>query len=193
MKFNADDVTLQVIDDRPHICFRFNVKSLGICDSFVEEVKAFIQKNKEIQIDVIKKKKLRSLDANAYMWTLCDKIAKAISIRHKEYNTGITYTKEDVYKHQIKELGVFAIVPIKNEAVDTYIQRWNKRGLGWIAEVSAESKIKGYKNVITYFGSSSYTTDEFSRLLDGVVQDAKQLGIETATPEELSLMKEEWK
>ena len=193
MKFNADDVTLQVIDNRPYICFRFPVKGLGVCTAFVEDVKAFIKKHKDIQIDVIKKKKQRSLDANAYMWALCDKIAKQISIKHKEYNTGITYTKEDVYKHQIKELGVFAIVPIKNEAVDTYIRRWNKRGLGWIAEVAAESKIPGYKNVITYFGSSSYDTEEMSRLIDGVVQDAKQLGIETATPEELSLMKEEWK
>lgn len=193
MKFNTDDITLQTIDNRPYICFRFPTNHLHVCQEIVNKAKQFIKKNPVVQIDMVKLKTKRSLDANAYMWSLCDKIAKKISLKHEQHNTGIVYTKEDIYKRQIKDLGIFEIVPIKNEAVDAYIKKWNKHGLGWIAEIVSESKIKGYTNVITYFGSSSYNTAEMSRLIDGVVQDAKQLGIETATPEQLALMKEEWK
>ena len=43
---------------------------------------------------------------------------------------------------------------------------------------------------MAYWGSSAYSTAEMSRLLDDVVEEAKGLGIETATPEQLALMKE---
>ena len=36
-------------------------------------------------------------------------------------------------------------------------------------------------------------TQEMSRLIDGTVSQAKELGIETATPEELERMKNEWR
>ena len=45
----------------------------------------------------------------------------------------------------------------------------------------------------TYFllrGSSTYDTAEMSALLDGVIEDCKSCGIETATPEEIERMKQ---
>jgi hypothetical protein len=38
-------------------------------------------------------------------------------------------------------------------------------------------------------GTSTYNTAEMSHFLDMVVQEAKDLGIETATPEQLAEMK----
>ena len=43
-----------------------------------------------------------------------------------------------------------------------------------------------------YRGSHTYDTKEMSALIDGTVADAKELGIETATPNELMRMKQEW-
>ena len=43
-----------------------------------------------------------------------------------------------------------------------------------------------------YKGSSLYDTLEMSRLIDGVVSDAQELGIDTMTPEEIREMKERW-
>lgn len=192
MKFIADDIKLQMIDNRPHICFRFPTNSLNICQQILQNVKDFICRNKEVQIDIVKKKSKRSLDANAYCWVLCDAIAKKISRPQMGCNPPVTVTKEEVYKKQIHELGVFETVPIRNDAVEAYIKKWNKRGLGWIAEIIGESKIPGYTNIMTYFGSSVYDTSEMSRLIDGLVSEAKYLGIETATAEELALLKEAW-
>jgi hypothetical protein len=41
-------------------------------------------------------------------------------------------------------------------------------------------------------GSSLYNTLEMSKLIDGIVSEAKELDIQTATPEELRIMKERW-
>ena len=46
--------------------------------------------------------------------------------------------------------------------------------------------------VRAYYGSSQYNTKQMSRLIDMVVEGAKELGIETLTPEELARIKEEW-
>ena len=41
-------------------------------------------------------------------------------------------------------------------------------------------------------GSHTYSTEEMARLIDGTVQEAKDLGIETLTPDELERMKQLW-
>ena len=74
----------------------------------------------------------------------------------------------------------------------TNIKKWNKRGLGWIAEIIGESKIPGYTNIMTYFGSSVYDTSEMSRLIDGLVSEAEYLGIETMTPNAIGNMMSLW-
>ena len=42
-------------------------------------------------------------------------------------------------------------------------------------------------------GSSDYDSKEMAHFIDCVVQEAKELGIETLTPTELERMKAEWR
>jgi hypothetical protein len=42
-------------------------------------------------------------------------------------------------------------------------------------------------------GSHTYNTAEMSRLIDAAVEEAKELGVETMTPEQLEKMKAAWK
>lgn len=46
---------------------------------------------------------------------------------------------------------------------------------------------------ICYYGSSTYDTKQMARLIDLVVEDCKQQGIETLPPEELERMALEWR
>ena len=126
-------------------------------------------------------RKRRSLDANGFLWVLCDKIAKVVG-----------NTKEFVYQSAVRDVGVFTVVPIADVAADEYIRKWCFMGIGNFAEVLHDSKLPGYKNIITYFGSSTYDTAEMSRLIDHVVFEAKALGIETMTPDEIARMKALW-
>jgi hypothetical protein len=61
---------------------------------------------------------------------------------------------------------------------------WEQNGLGWQTEAMA-SKINGCTNVILYYGSSTYDTKQMSLLVDQLVCEAKELGIETLPPDEL--------
>jgi hypothetical protein len=137
---------------------------------------------KVYEADLKEHRKKRSLDANAYCWALLGKIANKVGLR-----------KDDVYREFVKDVGGnYEILPIRNEAVETWIENWQQRGPGWVCDILGESKIDGYTNVITYYGSSTYDTKQMSALINLVVQECRTLGIETATPAELSLLMEGW-
>lgn len=136
----------------------------------------------EISLECKKWRQRRSLDANAYMWTLVDKIAK--KTRQKP---------ADVYRHAIKEIpGNNTLVCVQNKAKDVLQQQWQAKGLGWQTE-ELPSKIDGCTNILLFYGSSVYTTSQMSLLIDSIVDEAKELGIETMTPFELEGMKNAWK
>lgn len=138
-------------------------------------------KDKELKVQVSVWRQDRSLNANNYCWKLLDEIAQRTRS-----------TKEEVYQEIISKVGVFEILPIRNEAVDNFVEKWKSRGLGWVCNIMRDSKIKGYTNVIAYYGSSVYNTKEMSRLIDEVVQEAQALGVQVKTPQELAELKNLW-
>ncbi len=137
----------------------------------------------DIRLTFIKWYNRRSLDANGYLWVLLNAISK-----HDDINS----TAKELYKHYITKKGVYEVVPVKTEIVNSYIQRFEANGTGWICEILGKSKIKDYTNIKTYFGSSSYNTKEMKQLLDEVILDAKELGIDTITPNEKAKMLAQW-
>lgn len=143
----------------------------------IDEIK---EKLLTIIVKVFKKK--RSLDSNAYCWVLIDKLAKVMKEK-----------KTDLYKHYVTEIGgVSETVCVPEKSVERLCKGWEHNGLGWQTVVEP-SKLKGCKNVILYYGSSTYDTDQMSRLIDMVVEDCKEQGIETATPAEIERMMQLWK
>lgn len=140
-------------------------------------------KDKKYTADIKEYRERRSLDANAYCWVLLDKLAENLRLE-----------KTEIYREMVKEIGGNSyIVPIREDVVEAYIRHWGHNGIGWIAEPLGKSKIEGYINVISYYGSSEYDTKQMSRLIDLVVTECKEHGIETLTPAQLAAMKEEWK
>jgi len=142
----------------------------------------FLYQFKPGTYSIDKARKRRSLDANAYLWVLVGKIAAEVSL-----------PSDDVYRNAIRDAGEFTPLPIRADAVDEFSRIWSSHGTGWFVDVLDDSKLHGYKLVRAYNGSSTYDTKQMSRLIDYVVQDAKALGIETMTPQELDRLKEAWK
>lgn len=147
----------------------------------IEELNSLKIAKNGLKIDICKWTNKRSLDSNAYLWVLLDKIADKVNS-----------TKYHIYKQFIKDVGVFDIVPIKDEAIDRFIRSWQKKGIGWVCESLGKSKIQGYTNIIAYYGTSEYNPNEMSRILNEVVLQAKELGIQTLDELELKKMAEEW-
>lgn len=147
----------------------------------IQLIQFLYNQDKEKQFEISEQKKKRSLDANAYMWVLLSKIQEKLKI-----------PKEEIYKDLIQNIGSYEVVPIKNEAVEKFRQAWSKNGLGWITDTT-KSKLDGYTNIIAYYGSSTYNTNEMARLIDLVIQECRQLEIETKSKTELESLLRSWK
>lgn len=136
--------------------------------------------DKPLSITVKEWREKRSLSQNDYFWTLCGKLSE----KH-------TRSKDDIYKDYVKDYGLYEILPIRNEAVESFIYRWSKKGLGWFTENLGESKFKGYTKLIAYYGSSTYNTAEMKRLIDAVIFDCETEGIQTMPLSDIMLLQNE--
>lgn len=124
-------------------------------------------KDRDLTITVKEYRQKRSLSQNAYLWVLLDQLGQKLN-----------QSKEEVYKSFVRDYGVFEILPIKNEAVASFKAKWAK-GLGWFCEDLGESKLQGYTKLIAYYGSSTYNTAEMTRLIEAVVTECRDHGIDT--------------
>lgn len=123
----------------------------------------------------------RSLDANAYCWVLCRKLADVLNL-----------TDVEVYKQQIRHYGLTVIKPEKAELVDDLVRMWDKMGVGNAHDLLGDSKIAGYVNVKYYYGSSQYDSKRMARLIDGLIEECKLQEIETMPPDEIERIKQQW-
>lgn len=134
-------------------------------------------KDKEVFLELKKESKKRSLNSNAYFWTLCEKIASVVGT-----------SKDEVYLDMLDQYGVFTHIVAKPEAVDRIVREFR------ICRVLGEVIVDGKEGIEIqcYYGSSGYNQKEMCRLIEGVVAECRDLGIETMTPDEISLMNSRW-
>lgn len=129
----------------------------------------------KLTFKVDKYREKRSLNANNYAWKIITEIGNMTR-----------QSKEDVYLLMLKRYGqsemisVMAHVPIVE-----YVK---------YCEEAGESTLNGklFKHYRVYKGSSEFDTKEMSIFIDGIVCEAKDMGIETATPNEIARMKDLW-
>ena len=135
----------------------------------------------KLTIKISKHTKKRSLDANAYCWVLISRLAEKLNI-----------PKGEIYRSAIKEIGGNCdTVCVQDKAVKSLCDGWERNGIGWQTD-TFPSKIDGCTNVILYYGSSTYDTQQMSRLIEAIVQECRQVGIETKSAEEIDSLLGQW-
>lgn len=171
-----------------HITIMAPGDQLGAARRMCREIEAVLESEKQVELTAARYYPKRSLDANAYCWVLLDKLAVALSDDKR------TVSPEEVYQQIIPNVGGNSrILPIRDDAVEEWKRIWGGKGTGWTCEdMGPCSNLPGYHNVRCFYGSSVYDTKQMSRLIDLVVQECKEQGIETKTPEELARLKELW-
>lgn len=143
----------------------------------VSDLKAICDKKKLIAIECKEHRKKRSLDANGMLWAICTQIAAAIKS-----------SKDEVYLTMLERYGVFTHVIVKPEAVERIKQEW--RTCRVLGEVTVNGKT-GIQ-IQCYYGSHLYDSKEFSVLLDGVISEAREMGIEVISEQDKQLLIQEW-
>ena len=136
----------------------------------------------DVDIEIKKAFKKRSLTANAFAWVLLDQIAA---------KTGRKVS--DIYRSEIREVGgVSTMVGMKDEAIPTFKRNWENGHLGRQVEVVPGSQKAGWSNVKIYFGSSEFDTSQMQRFIQNIIQDAEALGIPTISEKEYQKMIANW-
>ena len=136
--------------------------------------------------DVIPHREKRSLNSNSYYWKLLSQVADKLRISKSRLHN-------DMLRHfgqrmEVDGKPVVVYLPDTEESENTAMESDT-------VHLKQTSKTLEGNNGITYRayvmlrGSSTYTVSEMSVLVSGIVQEAKQLGIETLTPSELEQMR----
>ena len=133
-----------------------------------EDLEKYI--DKDLDINFSKHRRHRSLDANACLWACIGDIAKVL---HQD--------AWEVYLLMIERYGKFTHILVRPEVVEAVRAQWRE------TKIVGETTVDGNPMIqmLCYFGSSTYNSAEFAGLLDGVISEMKEMGLETPTSEEM--------
>lgn len=128
-----------------------------------------------LDIEIKKHREKRSLNANNYMWSLINEMANVLKAN-----------KDEIYLLMLKRYGQSEVVSV--------LSHINIGGYFKYYDIAGTTVLNGkdFTHYKVYKGSSEYDTAEMSVLIDGVVSECKELGIETMTPDELERLKSAW-
>lgn len=121
----------------------------------------------DLDITIVQHREKRSLDANACLWRCLGQIADALRA-----------DKWEVYLQALRKYGQYTYILVRPRAVEALKKQWRE-----CMEVG-EVDVNGTKAVqmLCFYGSSMYNSREFAVLLDGVISDMKDLGLEPPLP-----------
>lgn len=138
----------------------------------------------KLDIEIKKHRKKRSLSANAYFHVLVNKIARAMGDSDEETKRALV-TNYGVYARDDDGLIIGFKLP---ESVDvSKIYPYTR-----LYKTVTEGKRK-FNCWLVYKSTHEMDTSEMAKLIDGAIEVAKELGIETDTPAQLARYKETWK
>lgn len=142
--------------------------------------------NRPLRISMKQWREKRSLDANAYYWVLVGKLAAALNTSSTEMHNQILsrYGQPEIAGQSL--LNIILLDSIE----------WARLEYIHLKPTSATQTLadgKLYRVYRVMRGSSTYDTKEMSVLIDGVVEEAREQGIETLPPDELEHMKQMWR
>lgn len=155
---------------KPTVSLEINEKS--VFKLMVDELKDC----DKLSVEIKPYREKRSLNANAYAWKLIGEIADILRA-----------SKEDVYLEMLKRYGQSEIFSVQSHIpFGQYVKYFEEAG---------ESTLNGkqFTHYKVYKGSSEFDTREMSILIDGIVSEAKNLGIATETPNEIARLKSLWR
>jgi hypothetical protein len=130
----------------------------------------------DIEADIKKYREKRSMSQNAYAWVLITKIAQCINP---------PMNKEEVYAEMLKRYGQGGIISVQKDKVADVMRAFDY----YVQKGEGEVNGKQFLHMMVYVGSSQYDTKEMSTFISGIVEEAKDLGIETLTPDEIARLR----
>ena len=141
--------------------------------------------DKKLTVELKQYREKRSLDANAYYWVLTGKLAEAVGQSNSWMHNHLL--RQYGQLQIIDDQGVYLVLPDTEEAQKA-IDESETYHLKPTSQVKPGKGGKMYRTYMMLKGSREYDTKEMARLIDGLVKECKEAGIETLPPEEIERM-----
>lgn len=143
-----------------------------------ELVKFLFNQDRDKVFDLTEHKEKRSNNANRLLWECLGELAVALKS-----------DKWSIYLLMLKRYGKYTYICVKPNAVESMQKQWRESEI-----IDEDFTLNGEKAVqmLCYFGSSTYNTQEFSHLLDGVISEMKEVGIPTPMEKDLERAVAQW-
>ena len=136
-----------------------------------------------VDIDIKRHKERRSLTANAYFHVLVNKIAEKLKSTDEDIKTRLVIDYGVVARDADDQaIGFKLPASVDVDRIYKYVRLFDQR----------MENGKLFNCYLVYKPSHEMDTAEMCRLIDGAISEARELGIETATPAELARLREEW-
>ena len=140
---------------------------------------------KRLEITAREKKAKRSLDANSYYWVLIGKLAAKLRTTTSALHN--LMLRQYGQPELIDDKKAFLVIPDTPEAERKALEAETFH-IKPTSEVRTDKNGKSWRTYFLLRGSHEYNTEEFSRLLDALIEECKSQGIETLPPEEIERM-----
>ncbi len=137
----------------------------------------------ELDVEIKKHREKRSMNANSYFHVLVNKIAAESggSDDAVKRRLVVAYGAIDTDEDGLK-IGFKLPASVDVDKIYPYVRCFDTR----------EENGKLFKCYLVYKHTSDMDSKEMARLIDGAVSEARELGIETDTPEQIARYKEAW-
>ena len=136
--------------------------------------------DKDLKIEIYRQNQKRSLNANAYYWRLVGEMAKRLNVSNGYCHNQLLRRYGTLLSDEEQPWAVR--VPDTPEAIKR-VDEDTELHLMPTSKVVVEDGI--YRIHMIIKGSHEYDTAEMSKLINGAVSEAQEMGIETMTPEEI--------
>lgn len=153
-------------------------------ETFPEMLEGYLNKALRLALTIWRGK--RSRDANDYYWVLLSKLAEAVGLSKSEAHNLMLRRYGQV--ETVNGERVFMVLPDSPEAEEKAAKS-DEYHIKPTSQFKVGTDGKTYRTWVLLRGSSTYDTKEMSVLIDGLVSECEQAGIETVPPEELERMK----
>ena len=154
---------------------------LLIEDGFLGRKFAAENAERPLRVKLTRWQEKRSLSANAYCWTLLGKLSEKLGL-----------PPEEIYWQLIPDVGgnyTTATVPLAS--LPMLRKSWGRNGIGWRVDLIGAAG-PGMVDVKMHYGSSVYDKATMGRLIDLIIAECKEQGVEYLPPDKLALMLEDW-
>ena len=161
--------------------------SLSLRTPEARRIAETIKQGKTYTVEIKEFRKKRSLDQNALYWACLTEFARALHMSNNEAHNRMLRSYGQLERYDDKP--VYVVLPDTDEAEQKAIEAETYH-VKPTSQVKQGNDGNSYRTYMLLRGSSTYTTQEMTRLLDGLIEEMDGIGLDVISPQMRALLEE---